>query len=418
MPVEGNGAVRGSVIQRTLIPEGLSTVLSVATVPVSELIGTDGREAIDFTRLVADVLGVAEESILDQDGYAKLEPRLRDGSLWGDFGPHPFWREMYDYLYGSLRYQEPAKPLGEGPSAILASHALTLMVRPAGLQNAFFLPTSWPRRMQQEELSEESVELAVRCFVASRTPNTRVSAFIERIGEYDVPSGQSPKAKSDSLLQLVDGTKAVCLAPLATGGANALSQLNQGHFVTALLSTSTAAAMSLILIGTVSVADYLVHHMVHQRKKPNDPTPERGPGKGPNRTPGGQEQAVKVSRATEQKGESRSKRAALFADREKIEKRAGVRPKDPRKSAKQLELAPGAIEDDDMPTIDHDHRELRDLELPEDAVAVGLDNDEPQQHEGAGQIGQKRTELQRPARKQGEEEDRSSTMAELPRRGR
>jgi uncharacterized membrane protein YesL len=41
--------------------------------------------------------------------------------------------------------------------------------------------------------------------------------------------------------------------------------LSQGAFATAILTTATGAAMTLILISTVSVADYLVHYMLHHR---------------------------------------------------------------------------------------------------------------------------------------------------------
>jgi hypothetical protein len=66
---------------------------------------------------------------------------------------------------------------------------------------------------------------------------------------------------------LFETSKKVCLAPLGAGGAASLSLITQGSYVAALLTAGTGAAVTLVLIGTVSVADYLVHYLLHKRNE-------------------------------------------------------------------------------------------------------------------------------------------------------
>ena len=174
MPAESR-AVRGSVIQRTLIPSGLSAVLNIATAPIAELRDGDPKK-LDFTRLVADVLGVAEETILNDNPYAKLEPWLSDGRFWDEhrLDEHldvPYGRMFRDRLRW-LR-KEAYAPLRDGPSALLASRALTLMIRPPTATPAIFLEPAVP--LKAEGLSEEALE--------SRPPLLPGESLAQRAGE-------------------------------------------------------------------------------------------------------------------------------------------------------------------------------------------------------------------------------------------
>lgn len=238
MPEEGSRRLRGSVIQRTLIPDGLSAVLNVATVPVSELCADP--EELDFTGLVAEVLGIADQTILDQEQYGEIEPRLRSGP-WDFFPAHPFWEEFHDLWRRAYGKAEPIHPLGQHPAGLLATHALALMVRPS-VPNAYFQPLAVPWGPRSEGISEERRDLAMRCFVASRNPGDRVTAFIETIGEYDVPSGQSPATASDTLQAIIASSSKACVAPLLVGGSTAGASGKCRWRLPARASCSTAAS--------------------------------------------------------------------------------------------------------------------------------------------------------------------------------
>ena len=81
---ESNIPVHGSVIQRSLIPEGLGAVLNIATVPISELDSSclSQNSEHGFQRLVGQVLGMPTESILNDGQYRKLTKMFIDGDIW------------------------------------------------------------------------------------------------------------------------------------------------------------------------------------------------------------------------------------------------------------------------------------------------------------------------------------------------
>jgi len=57
---------------------------------------------------------------------------------------------------------------------------------------------------------------------------------------------------------LVKTSKKMCLAPILAGGTLGVTHLSQGHYTAALLSVSTGAAMSLILLASIAVASPLL----------------------------------------------------------------------------------------------------------------------------------------------------------------
>ncbi len=276
MPSKPSKAVRGSVMQRTLIPEGLSVVLNVSTVPLAEIAEERKGEEVRLRPLLAQILGISETAILESDTYESLCETLSEGRF---FTKRPFphdWPYYWDYYQQLLSQRGQRFKIGSGAPGLLASDALALMVRPPTAGAGLFVPLTWDA--ESLGASDEEVDLALRCYGLGVRENRRVLDFVASIGEYEIPSGQSPATKSDSLLRLIEGSRAVCLAPLVGGGAVGVTQLNQGHLVLALQTTCTAAAMSLILIGTISVADYLVHHVLHRRtpEGPDKPTPKGG----------------------------------------------------------------------------------------------------------------------------------------------
>jgi hypothetical protein len=274
------------VIQRSLIPEGLGAVLNVATVPIAELDSACMSRDPDhgFQRLVGQVIGMPVESILDDEQYAKLARMLREGHFWEEMAMgahHPYAVELYHYWYqywrdfmAESRDEMRSVAFPDRPADLLGSHSLSLMVSPtkhSGMQWPFFtppLPHRGPRGFRafaEIGVTEEALQLGMSCFFTTVSAEERVIRFTRAAGGYDIPSGQSPSARSDSLTKLIETSKKVCLAPLAIGGTAAISQLSQGSYVAALLSTATGSAMTLMLVGTVSVADYLVHYLLHKR---------------------------------------------------------------------------------------------------------------------------------------------------------
>ena len=93
---------------------------------------------------------------------------------------------------------------------------------------------------------------------------------VKELYDYDIPLGQSPQTNSNSLLTLIENGKNMCLAPMVAAGGLGIFQLNQGDFVTALITVGTGSVMTLVLVGTLSVSDLLVRHMITRRPKDTD----------------------------------------------------------------------------------------------------------------------------------------------------
>jgi len=109
--------------------------------------------------------------------------------------------------------------------------------------------------------------LPLQCLAARLSLDRRSEEFIQEIYRYDIPLAQSPSVKADNLLQLLETSKKYCIAPLAVGGPQAVTQLAQGNYVAALLTTGTAGAMTLVLLGTVAVGAMIVQRVAQARAK-------------------------------------------------------------------------------------------------------------------------------------------------------
>jgi hypothetical protein len=73
------------------------------------------------------------------------------------------------------------------------------------------------------------------------------------------------RTSSDSLRNLLDGGKKICLAPMAAGGTLGIAQLGQGQYLAAILSVSAGSAMTLILLGSMAVGSLLVASLTQRR---------------------------------------------------------------------------------------------------------------------------------------------------------
>lgn len=257
-------AIGGTVIQRSFVGREATNVVHIATVPVAEL----GFSESEPLHLLAETLGIPRNSILDLDDYEKVLSALRgippDYLL--PYWDHPrflrrYWHRLEESLYGEdereRRFSDFINVAGDTSSSIAPLFS-PLILFP---QDDLPLP---------ENLSPQAMTAALHCFAAraGRTPQSE--AFVGDLYHYDVPLGQSPEVKSDSLLKLLETSNKICLAPLAIGGVHAVSQLTQGAYVAALLTTGTAGAMTLVLIGTVSVGALIVQRVAQARARSSD----------------------------------------------------------------------------------------------------------------------------------------------------
>ncbi|MBS3977938.1 MAG: hypothetical protein KGZ75_14640 [Syntrophomonadaceae bacterium] len=255
--------IGGTVIQRSFVGRQVSNIIHIASVPLEEL--KLSEELVED--LLADILGIPSSTVLSTDQYQRIARALRD---YPPDSFYPFWHPQHEkYFY---RFFE--KLPQEHTQKELFSDFLSLISTSSSLSNNWF---AWPFVFYPElkdrikpEINDEALNTAFTCLNARLRRSKEIDGFITEVFTYDIPLGQSPQVKTDSLLSLLETSKKVCIAPLAMGGAQAVNLLAQGNYIAALLTTCTAGAMTLVLIGTVSVGSFLVQKVAQVRQQENN----------------------------------------------------------------------------------------------------------------------------------------------------
>jgi hypothetical protein len=268
-------AIGGTIIQRSFIGRNASNIIHIATAPLKEL---DFDEE-NFSNSVAELLGTPTDLVLEAADYKAIS---------------------YEFESYPRRARPLLPPIQIGGTEkliepLFADFMLSLansyrLSRRPTLWEFYDYPIELDRRFaapySEEQLALSLEFLNARYLMERPEGRTKYQLYLDEFVTYDIPLGQSPKIQADSLLNLLETSKKFCVAPLALGGAQAISQLSQGNYVAALLSTGTAGAMTLILIGTVSVGTIMVQRAAQIRGRPTDGGSARGGrGRGPRPNP-------------------------------------------------------------------------------------------------------------------------------------
>jgi len=248
--------IGGTVIQRSFVASGIPRVIHIASVSASDISATD----LSLKEIVAETLSVPYSSALTAEEYADVVNSL-------------------SRRFSLPENQTPLYESGGLPS--FAEDFLTLLTS----HYYDFVDNRYPviglsRDLvfrQEVGLPSETIQTALACLGARTNKTPEVDAFIKELHHYEIPIGQSPEVKGDSLLRIIETSKSACLAPLLVGGASGINQLSHGDYVGALLSAGTASLMTVIFIGTVSVGSLLVNKVAQVRRLERaSPTVSRG----------------------------------------------------------------------------------------------------------------------------------------------
>ena len=125
---------------------------------------------------------------------------------------HATCTERYERIFGA-RSDEPDghRFLGDFVSLIsspVSAASLTSIFNSVLIEEEGILPSS--------EMSEDALQLALSCLSSRLTRRPQVEAFYKEILSYDIPLGQSPRARGDSLLTLLETSRKFCVAPLGS----------------------------------------------------------------------------------------------------------------------------------------------------------------------------------------------------------
>jgi len=277
--------IGGTVIQRSFVPKGLGIVINIATVPLDEIIrAPEVVKREDFLRnITAEILGAPPSSLIDDSQYQRLGSIFSSEKFLArlmESSRHPFEYEWmhynYRYLQDDLRKR---MAVTDQPRRLFARDILALLARPDPLSVALspFAAGGWPYYLSRRgsvansdefrelQLTTEALQAGLSCIYSGVDAEDRVRSFTTTLEGYQIPMGQSPDVKGESLLKMIDTGQKVCLTPLVAAGAVGIGQLQQAAYVAALLTVGTGAAMTLMLIGTLSVGDFLVRYLMHKR---------------------------------------------------------------------------------------------------------------------------------------------------------
>lgn len=241
--------VAGTVSQRAFVSRQRSSVINVASVSLKDL----AIHSDDVRDIVAQLLGVPRKTVVDQDGYDYVLRELPSPEVL----VAPWWPVSID----PDTFARPISP------ARFFEDFMAIVTTPAPLPPVVYYGYSAEAIPKMTDINAEGVYIGLQCAAGRLFKYSDIDAFTREILAHDIPLGQSPEIKSDSLLQLLETSRQFCIAPLVFSAKDAVSQLTSGDYVGALCTTATAGAMTLILIGTVSVGTLMVHRVAQLRSR-------------------------------------------------------------------------------------------------------------------------------------------------------
>lgn len=275
--------VVGSIIQRSIIPRELSTMLNITTVPISEY----SHNIDSLKSLTTQIFGIATNDMINQSEYMRSLKVLGDPRFWDElehfchkfYGP-PFEIFSHEWYRGFLRRPEKFWMEEEGKH-ILADDVVLCQLSAADIPNVFGpwpsylfpfppIPPRYPQEMISEffskrEIKPEALAIAIRVRSTAIFSSKKVASAVHGIYQYHIPSGQSPKTTSDTLQNIIKSAKNIVVAPLIAGGLGSATLISTGQYLLAIECAAAASATTIVLVATTSLADYVVGYMSKQR---------------------------------------------------------------------------------------------------------------------------------------------------------
>jgi len=276
-------AVAGSIIQRSIIPRELSTTLNITAITASE-----SSQYVDSLKaLTTQIFGIAANDIIDENEYSRSLEILRGPGFWDEleslyhkFYGHRFGILINDWYYGLRRWREDSWVKGEGKHT-LAEDILISQLSAADIPNVFgawpyyqlpFLPISprYPHEMSLEFLSRydirpEALAIAIRVRYTAAFSSKKVMSAVRSAYQYHIPSGQSPKTTSDTLLNIIKSARSTVVAPLIAGALGSATLISTGQYLLAIECAGASSGATLFLVATTSLIDYIVSYISKQR---------------------------------------------------------------------------------------------------------------------------------------------------------
>jgi len=283
-----NTQIIGSVIQRSIVPQDISTILNIATCPIKELRGNN----FDIVAITSEILGIAPSDFLKNSEYEKSIKLIAEPEFWHDlehfyydvYGPsfEIFVHEWYRYF---RRWHEKYVRKIKEYEVSLSEDLLICQLAGININNIstlfpFFGPApffAFPapdlgdnilnKYFSRFEIAPEKFSLAIKIITASYYAPRKAREAIFDIYNYDIPFGQSPETESELLKNIIKHAKSVIVAPLITGAMGTATLISNGQYLLAIECALASSATTLIFVGTASVADKILNYITSRRMK-------------------------------------------------------------------------------------------------------------------------------------------------------
>jgi len=285
--MEGNQII-GSVIQRSIVPQEISTILNIATCPIKELKGHN----LDIVSLTSEILGVASSDFLNESEYKKSIQLIAEPEFWHDlehfyyeiYGP-PFEIFVHEWYRYFRRWHEKYIRKIEKFKVSLSEDLLICQLAGININNIpTFSPILGPipffafpipdfdgefisKYFSRFQIEPEKFLLALKIRTASYYAPKKVREAIVDIYQYDIPFGQSPETESELLKNIIKHAKSVIVAPLITGAMGTATLISNGQYILAIECALTSSATTLIFVGTASIVDKILNYIASKRRR-------------------------------------------------------------------------------------------------------------------------------------------------------
>ncbi len=268
--------ILGSVVQRTLVPRNMCGPVSIVTVPLKEIAGTNEPEAVCLEDLVSCLFGVARRELLNDHQLGSVFDLLRDPTLretiFRDCGsPLAFEASSKSWIFS--RMLEDIEQTEHDPRSIFGYLALNCqLARWAGIRISAqrLLPTRPPLNSESAALLRDqkwdfdATALVLSMLYVTLRDKGNSENTLKELCRWEIPFGNSPKATSIRLFDVLRTPHATVLAPICdqftlfgthklpgtgaslvlTGGVNLTQVVYNALFVGSAARTRTKVAFA------------------------------------------------------------------------------------------------------------------------------------------------------------------------------